>query len=136
MTVHERARQTFDSFEYHRACGMTLEEARPNYARVSLVPGPMTKGGVGGSIHGGVLASLVDVVMLQAIVATLEPADVAAGTADLNLTFLRPALGERIVAEARVIKKGRQLVVTEVDITDAEGRLCARGRTLYALRQS
>jgi acyl-coenzyme A thioesterase PaaI-like protein len=29
---------------------------------------------------------------------------------------------------------GRQLAVVEVEITDDAGRLCAKGRTIYALR--
>jgi acyl-coenzyme A thioesterase PaaI-like protein len=42
--------------------------------------------------------------------------------------------GSGIFAEARVIKRGRQLAMIEVEITDAGGRLCAKGRTLYAFR--
>ena len=54
---------------------------------------------------------------------------------DLGITYLRPALGPRITAEARVLRKGRQVAVSEVEIKDAEGRLCAKGRTLYAIRR-
>lgn len=93
-------------------------------------------GGVGGSVHGGLLACLVDIAMLEAIIPTLDPAtDQAAGTADLNITYMRPALGTQIVADARVIKKGRQLAVVEIEIRDEQDRLCAKGRTLYAIRQ-
>ena len=54
----------------------------------------------------------------------------------LGITYLRQAQGKEIFAEARVIKRGRQLAVIEVEICDAEGRLCAKGRTLYAFRAS
>jgi uncharacterized protein (TIGR00369 family) len=58
-----------------------------------------------------------------------------AGTADLNISYLRPVHGDYADAEAVVIKRGRQLAVIEVSITDDQGRLCAKGRVLYAFRQ-
>jgi acyl-CoA thioesterase len=125
----------FEEFPFHRFLGVTIEEQRTGFARISLTTGTNTLGGIGGSVHGGVLAALVDIAMLQAIFSTFGPEDEAAGTADLNITYLRPALGRRIYAEATVVKKGRSLAMTEVSITDEQGRLCAKGRTLYAIRQ-
>lgn len=93
-----------------------------------------TQGGVGGSVHGGILAALVDIAMLQAQITVLGPGDIPAGTADLSITYLRPALGANIHAEATVLRKGRQLMVTEVEILDGAGKLCAKGRTIYSLR--
>lgn len=124
----------FAEFPLHRALGLALEEARPGFARIRLDTGPLTLGGVAGSVHGGVLAAMVDIAMLQALFAGLEPDDQPAGTADLNITYLRPALGKRIYAVAEVLKKGRQLAVVEVSIFDEQERLCAKGRTLYAFR--
>ncbi|MCK9517963.1 MAG: PaaI family thioesterase [Dehalococcoidia bacterium] len=124
----------FDEFPLHRTLGLKLEEARTGFARIRLDTSPLTLGGVGGSVHGGVLAAMVDIVMLRALFATIEPGDQPAGTADLDITYLRPALGKRIYAEATVLRKGRQLAVTEVSILDDSGKLCAKGRTIYAFR--
>ncbi len=125
----------FEEFPFHRFLGLHLEEARPGFARISLKTGPNTLGGVGGSVHGGILAALVDIAMLQAQSSLFERDEQPAGTADLTITYLRPALGERIYAEAAVLKKGRSLIVTEVSILDEQGVLCAKGRTIYAVRQ-
>ncbi|MBL6690404.1 MAG: PaaI family thioesterase [Pseudomonadales bacterium] len=57
-----------------------------------------------------------------------------AGTADLQITYLRQAHGKWIDAEANVIKRGRQLCTIHVDIMSEDGTLCANGRVLYALR--
>lgn len=131
----EARRRAFDQHPLHRTLGMQLAASEPGFARVTMEASPLTMGGVGGSMHGGLLACLVDVVMLQAIIPSLDPAtDQAAGTADLNITYMRPALGKQAIAEARVLRKGRQLAVVEVEITDDAGKLCAKGRTLYALR--
>jgi acyl-CoA thioesterase len=125
----------FNSLPLYQQLGLTLEEARPGFARVVMATGPLTLGGVGGSVHGGLLAALVDIAMLEAMFPMFEPSDQPAGTADLNITYLRPALGARVIAEGTVLRKGKTLAVTEVEIKDEAGRLCAKGRTIYVIRQ-
>lgn len=114
---------------------MTLEEARAGYARVAVTRGPLMPSGIAGSIHGGILAALVDITMLEATIPALGPDEQPGGTADLNITYMRPAMGPRITVEANVLRKGKTLAVTEVEIKDGEGRLCAKGRVLYVVRQ-
>lgn len=125
----------FEAFPLHKFMGLSQVESRAGYARIRMKTGPNTMGGVGGSVHGGLLAALADVVMLRAISTVFRPDDQPAGTADLNITFLRPALGKYVDAEATVLKKGRQLAVIEVNILDERGDLCAKARVLYAFRR-
>lgn len=96
---------------------------------------PFTLGGIGGSVHGGLLAALVDIVMLEAMFPSFAETDQPAGTADLNITYMKPALSSKVIAEATVLRKGKTLAVTEVSITDEDGNLCAKGRTIYVIRQ-
>jgi uncharacterized protein (TIGR00369 family) len=93
------------------------------------------RGGVGGSVHGGVLSSLVDIATILAVSTLVQPHEQMAGTAELNISYLRPALGAAVYAAARVLKKGRSLAVCDVDLTDLDGRLLAKGRVAYALRR-
>lgn len=124
----------FDAEPFHQMLGVTVVERRPGYGRIQLDKDPNTPAGIGGSVHGGVLASMVDISMLVAVFAELRPGERPAGTADLQISYLRQAQGERIFAEANVIKRGRQLANVSVEISDGEGRLCATGRVLYAFR--
>lgn len=124
----------FDTNPYHQSLGVTVVERRAGYGRIVLRKDENTPGGIGGSVHGGVLAAMVDIVMLVAIFAEPREGEVPAGTAELSITYLRQAHGDNIHASANVIKRGRQLSLVEVDITDDDDRLCARGRTLYAFR--
>lgn len=126
--------EAFATLPLHRFLGVQVEERRPGFARVRLDVTPNVVGGIGGSVHGGVLAALVDVAMLQALFPMLSANDRPAGTADLSVTYLRPAFGRAVWAEANVLRKGRQLAVIEVAIRDERGELCAKGRVLYALR--
>ena len=130
----EEYKSNFDDNPYHQSLGVTVVEQRPAYGKIVLRKDENTPGGIGGSVHGGVLAAMVDIVMLVAIFAEMREGEVPAGTAELSITYLRQSHGEHIYAEANVIKRGRQLTMVEVDITDDEGRLCAKGRTLYAFR--
>ncbi len=114
--------------------GITLDEQRAGYGRIKLERTENTPTGIGGSVHGGVLASMVDIAMLVAVFAEMREDEVPAGTAELGITYLRPAMADEIFANARVIKRGRQLAMVEVEITDGDGRLCAKGRVLYAFR--
>lgn len=125
----------FNEFPLHKFLGLSMVELRDGYAKIAMDTGPNTLGGVGGSVHGGVLAALVDITILRALFAVPDPDVVPAGTADLGITYLRPALGKRIYSEGKVLKKGRQMAVIEVDITDENGKLCAKGRTIYAFRR-
>lgn len=125
----------FEEFPFHKFLGLSLVESSEGYARLQMDTGPNTLGGVGGSVHGGILAALVDITILRALFAVPDPSVTPAGTADLNITYMRPALGKRIFSEGHVIKKGRQLAVIECLILDENEQLCAKGRALYAFRR-
>jgi uncharacterized protein (TIGR00369 family) len=124
----------FDDIAFHRYLGLRLVEHRDGYARLRLTRTENTPTGVGGSVNGGVIATMVDMAAIPAVFNGMREGSVPAGTADLQVTYLRPAHGAWIEAEATVIRRGRQLCAVEVSISNDAGELCARGRVLYALR--
>jgi uncharacterized protein (TIGR00369 family) len=74
----------------------------------------------GGTVSGPAMVMLADVAVYVAILATLGDDALQAVTTSLNVNFLkRPAPGE-LVAEAKLLKVGRRLVVGEVAISDAD----------------
>lgn len=126
--------ERFDQVPFHEYLGIRLEERRDGYARLSLAISERTPTGIGGSVNGGVIATLVDLAVIPAVFTGMPEGSTPAGTADLQVTYLRQAHGAWIEAEAEVIKRGRQLCAVEVSVTNDAGELCARGRVLYALR--
>jgi len=126
----------FDERPFHRYLGLTLAEYRRDYARLRLTITEQTPTGVGGSVNGGVIATMIDMAAIPAVFAGMREGSQPAGTADLQVTYLRQAHGAWIDAEASVLKRGRQLCTVEVSIRDESGALCARGRVLYALRSA
>ncbi len=127
-------RARFDEQPLNRMLGITLVDQRPGYGRIVLRKTNNTPAGIGGSVHGGILSAMVDVVMLVAVFSEMAEHEQPAGTAELGISYLRQAHGDNIYATAEVIKRGRQLAVIDVEITDDEQRLCAKARVTYAFR--
>lgn len=75
-----------------------------------------------GSVHGGAVATLLDVAMAAAA-RSLHP-ESGVVTVSMTLNYLRPATGE-LVATGRVQRGGRSLVFCEGEITDAQGEVVA-----------
>jgi acyl-CoA thioesterase len=136
MERYERTAQArfLDSNPFHRLLGVELLEQSPGHARLRLPAREELRGGVAGSLHGGVLSALADIACLAAMQGLFDGRARPAGTAELNISYLRPALGACVIAEARVLKKGRTLAVIDVDLTDPDGKLVAKSRVSYALR--
>ena len=124
----------FDDKPFHQYLGLKLIETRPDYAHLRLTISESTPTGIGGSVNGGVLSTMVDMAAVPAVFSNMSDNSQPAGTADLQITYLNQAHGKWVDAQATVIKRGRQLCTVQVKITDPEGNLCAVGRVLYALR--
>ena len=82
-----------------------------------------------GQFHGGPIASLIDVVgdfAIGMIVGGGVP------TINLRVDYLKPALGEALVATARVRRSGRTIAVVDIDVRDRTEALVAVGRGTYS----
>ena len=124
----------FDDLPFHQFLGLKIHQAEKDRVTLRLHRTEQTPQGIGGSVNGGVLATMVDMAAVAAVFTDLPEHVVPAGTADLQITYLRQASGEFIDAVARVVKRGRQLCTIQVEILNPEGRCCCIGRVLYALR--
>ncbi|XP_062870555.1 acyl-coenzyme A thioesterase 13 isoform X1 [Trichomycterus rosablanca] len=82
----------------------------------------------GGTLHGGLTATLVDVISTTALLYTERGAPGV--SVDMNITYMNAAkVGEDILITAQVLKQGRSLGFTTVDLTNkATGKLIAQGR--------
>jgi uncharacterized protein (TIGR00369 family) len=87
-----------------------------------------------GTIHGGVLATLLDTATGCAVHSTL-PAGVGYTTLDLTTKFLRPAsiASGLLTCEGTVLSKGRRTALAEARITDAKGALIAHATSTCML---
>ncbi len=86
-----------------------------------------------GIVHGGAYASLAESVTSWATHTAVGPEHGAIGQSN-QTTFLRPVFAGTIEAVARARHRGRTSWVWDVEMRDAEGRLCAISRLIIAVR--
>ena len=75
-----------------------------------------------GTVQGGMLAAMLDMVMSFSVLCTVGPGHVVP-TIDMNTHFLTPARPGRIVGEGAIVKKGRNISFMEGRLRDRDGRL-------------
>lgn len=75
-----------------------------------------------GTVHGGLIATLVDMAMGRAVRAQLGD-DESAATLQLSVTYLNAASpGETLVARAEVGKRGKNIVLLSAEVTTDDGK--------------
>jgi uncharacterized protein (TIGR00369 family) len=83
-----------------------------------------------GTVHGGFSATLLDSCMGLAIQSTLEKG-LGQTTLEFKISLVRPitTVTGIIMAEGKVLSRGRRIGTAEGRITDRDGRLLAHGTT-------
>ena len=130
-----RVRDSFGRQPFMMSMGARMEEVAPG--RVSVVL-PYAEGVTQqhGFFHGGAMGALADTAGGYAAF-TLFPADSTVLTVEYKINIMAPGRGERLVADAEVVRSGRTLTIVKVDVfAEKEGARthCATGtQTLICL---
>ncbi|OGC76859.1 MAG: hypothetical protein A2145_04210 [candidate division Zixibacteria bacterium RBG_16_40_9] len=124
-------RRKFQKTPFAQNLGIKILKLKPGYAELSLayqkrITQPY------GFMHGGAIAALADTVAATAIHTLLEPEDKMVSI-EMKVNYLAPVTKGKIKACAKVIHKGRKTAVTDVEIKDEKGELCAKSIVTYML---
>jgi uncharacterized protein (TIGR00369 family) len=84
-----------------------------------------------GVVHGGILAALADTAAAIAAY-TAVPRGVELATLELKINYLEPVPGGRVKAHAKVLRAGRNFIVTECEIFDESGSLAAKALLTFS----
>ena len=105
--------------------GARVEFPSATVCRVILDPvEPFHRGGLGTeAVNGTVIAALCDAAV--GLVGHLQHPSRRVGTAQLSIQFLRPLLGDRVVAVGRTMRKGANLIFARCEVEDEKGEVCA-----------
>ena len=124
-----RVRDSFARQGAMRLLGARLAEVRAGYCAIELpYRDDLTQ--QHGYVHAGIVGAIVDSAGGYAGF-TLFPKDASVLTVEYKLNLLAPAAGERLVAQATVLKPGRTLAITRGEVyAEARGQ-----RTLCAVMQ-
>ncbi|EGD53736.1 PaaI family thioesterase [Gordonia neofelifaecis] len=111
-----------------KALGFRLLTAEPESVTIAL-PYSEDATTVPGVLHGGVIATLIDTVAAAASASGFSDADADAtggATTDLTVHYLLPGTGD-LTATADVVSRTRTSTLSDIKVTDDDGRLIATG---------
>jgi uncharacterized protein (TIGR00369 family) len=111
---------------YARTLGVELVAAGAGSATLRL-PHRDANGNRNGSLHGGVIASIIDLAAALAVPLAEGAAPLAGSTVDLAVHYLAPARREAVTAEAAVARRGREITFVSVTVATDGGTAVASG---------
>ena len=113
--------------------GMRMTEVEPGRVVFELDAGPQHASPLG-TVHGGIMCDLADAALGCSHASLLEDGETFT-TLELKINFLKPVWAGRLVAEARSLKFGRTIGLSDCRVTDEHGSLVAYATsTLLTLR--
>jgi uncharacterized protein (TIGR00369 family) len=128
----EQIQAMFDKSPFISTLGLILisldYEASELTVKMPMNPGLERAAGTG-QFHGGPIASFIDTVGDFAIGMLLGG---GVPTINIRIDYLKPAVGDALVAVARVRRTGRTVTVVDIDVLNGQDSLVAIGRGTYA----
>jgi len=82
---------------------------------------------LGGTLHGGASMSIINMAARHALYPFVADSADTIRTLDQSVRFTSTARGEKIIARAVVIKKGKELAFVEVDVANDQGKQVSKG---------
>jgi len=114
-----------------RLFGFELEAVEPGRAVLRMRVRSRHKQ-VHGVVHGGVLAALADTAGGLAVYLVV-PRGTRLATVEMKINYLEAVDKGTVVAEARLLRKGRNLAVAECEVHNGEGRLAAKALMTFSI---
>lgn len=130
MDYQEIIKSRIEASNFIRHMGMRITDMSEDYAKGEMEL-KEEFGNAISSVHGGCIYSLADTVASAAAASHGEYIT----TVSSDFHFLAPALNcQKLLAEARMFKNGRQIKVCDVEIISDTGKMLAKGTfTFYRL---
>jgi uncharacterized protein (TIGR00369 family) len=123
----ESHEQAFESFFFARFLGLSFEylpldapDAEKEVCRLTFPVTDMLRNPQG-SLHGGAMASAMDISMGHLVKKIAGPG----ATIELKIQFMRPVMDGLVTCEGRFTKKGRSLSFMESRLMGPDGKLAA-----------
>jgi uncharacterized protein (TIGR00369 family) len=138
--VHPKVLELFGAWLEHspfaRANGLELTEMAPDLATV-VMPYDERLTTSGDVVHGGAIATLLDVAAVAAAWSGVTDEGAATGaTVSSSVNYLRAARGSDLAATGRVTLRARSFCFCEVAVHEHGDRLVAQGIVTYKLASS
>ena len=113
-----------------RFLGLSVIRIEPGRAIVELGVQPRFLH-VQGFLHGGIIATVADTTAALALL-PMVPRRTRMATVEMKINFLERVHAGRIRVVAWIVRKGKNLAVSEADVKDLKGRLLAKSLMTYS----
>ena len=131
----EQVQERFAHIAFARFLGVEISELAPERAVLRL-PFRTDNTNPNGILHGGVTASLLDLAAALAVWTTVDGTAVSLlRTVDFSIQYIAAAMHEDIMAEARVLRRGRDVFFLEATAWGAAEKLISKGLIIYRAPQ-
>lgn len=125
-----KIRAEFPRFPFPALVGFSIEKLEYGFARFKVKHrNDLTQGM--NIIHGGVTAALCDSAVAFALATMIDGGEKML-TIEMKINYTAPA-DDDLFAEAKIIHKGKNTAVGEVDVKKADGTLVAKSLVTYHL---
>ena len=88
-----------------------------------------------GSVHGGVMASIIDAAAFWAVYFDLDDPKDGLTTVDITTNYFAPVISGKLVATGRRIKAGRTLGYAEAEVRSDTGKILAHGTSTVMVQK-
>lgn len=129
----EQVKKVTNRSPYYQLLGMEVAEIRGGESRVQM-PFRQDLTHPYGIVHGGAIASLADSAVAMALIGLVEP-KTRITTIEFKINFFSPVDKGELEAHARIIHKGSQTAVGDVEVTNKEGKLVAKVIATYSIKR-
>lgn len=112
--IAAKVRNSFDRQTMMQTFGAQMTQIGLGHITITapILPTSLQQQGAG---HAGLAFSIGDSAAGFAAL-TLMPADAEVMTVEMKINLMSPAIGDRLVAEGRVIRSGRRIMVVAADV--------------------
>ncbi|MGE5695724.1 MAG: PaaI family thioesterase [Candidatus Sericytochromatia bacterium] len=117
----------------HERLQLTVVRAEPGVAVLSMPLTDDIKGVYEGTVHGGMLATFADAACASCLWGTYDFGTQLTVTTDIHVRYYRQPKGGPLIAEAKMVHKGRRLLSAECVVVDAADRVLIRSTATFML---
>jgi uncharacterized protein (TIGR00369 family) len=131
-TLLAKLRQISAKAEFNQWCGLEVLSAQEGSVEIAI-HWQKAFGQYSGFLHAALIGGLIDTACGFAAATMVGPNVLAS---NFSVNCLRPAVGERFIARAKVVKPGKTQVFTACDlfaVQDGDEKLVANGQTLLVV---
>lgn len=123
--------KTKERIPFWSLVGIELIDIRKGWAKTKI-PYSQKLINANGVVHGGVIFSAADSAVGLALLGLVDRHDLIT-TIEMKINYLKSFDRGEIFAEAKIIFKGSQIAVGEVEVRDSDGNLVAKATSTYAI---